>query len=133
MRSFTRIPNITGFKIELSKFHPILKLFGILLRMSKAELSFILLDKNDRMNDYLTHMRSKLHENRSNPKAFWFYAKLLLARSTSFLVSNIRKSYPTWYKSLTLKFVQDIIKGYQNLNLKNLTIKDLTFQKLMEN
>jgi hypothetical protein len=129
INSFTRIPNITGFKIKLSRFHPILKLFGILLRMEKADLKFCLLDKEDRLNKYQNYMWKKLHDSRSNPKAFWFYGTLLLGRSTVFLLSNIRKIHPTWYKSHTLKYVQELIKEYRNLNLNKFNFRRLNIPK----
>lgn len=116
MRSETRIPNIRKMKIKLNPHHPILKLFGIELRMNKAEIKFYLLRPYDPMNKYITHMVRKLHETAGTPR-FWFYADLLMNRSTAFLVSNIRKIFKTWYKDLTLRAVQDIIKEYQNLNL----------------
>jgi hypothetical protein len=74
IKSLTRIPNIKGFRIELYPHHPILKLFGILLRMESANLEFNLLDKNDKLNKYNEYMFKKLHDLRSEPKAFWFYA-----------------------------------------------------------
>lgn len=129
VKSFTRIPNIIGFEIKLSRFHPILKLFGILLRMEKADLDFLLLDKKDRMNRYNDYMFKKLHETRKNPKAFWFYASFLMTRSTLYLVSIIRRVYPTWYKSITLKFVQNLIKDYQNLNLDNFKFNRINIPK----
>lgn len=97
--------------------------------MEKAELDFILLDKHDKLNRYNEYMWRKLHDSRSNPKAFWFYASFLLTRSTTYLISNIRKIHPTWYKSLTLKYIQQLIRKHQNLNLNKFNFKRVNIPK----
>lgn len=110
-----RLPNIKDMKIILAKHHPILKIFGILKRMSPAKFKFIL-HRNHKAIKYLDYMNKKLNET-SGSQNFWFYEKILHTKSASFKASQFRRTFRLWYKFMSLKDVDKILKVLTKLNL----------------
>lgn len=115
IKPIPRLPNIKAMKIILAKHHPILKIFGILKRMSPAKFNFIL-HKNHQAIKYLEYMNKKLHET-SGKSSFWFYEKILNTKSASFKTSQFRRCFRLWYKFMSLKDVNKIMKALAKLNL----------------
>lgn len=123
MNVFPKLPNVSTFKIRsLSKYHPpppavILKWFGIYKRMKPA--TFIdTPNRNNRMNNYIRRIEKYLNNSVGEPK-FWNLGWIILTRSTSFRMSQLRQTFPTWYKSMTIEELDKLIHEYNNLDLKN--------------
>lgn len=117
------MPNVSFFRIaKLAKLHPILKLGGILKRMS-GMVHIAKWHTNRNINKYNRYMFKQLNKNNNNSRIFWNLANLLLHNSTSFKLSCIRKVFPTWYKDLSLNSMYRILKDLNNLNFKKFLYK----------
>lgn len=129
VRPYPKLPNVSSFEIEkLAKFHPILKLGGILKRMRKAVFSTGSYT-NRPMNRYVDYMFDQLRANTGNPRVFFKLVPILMERSVAFRLCCIRKIFKTWYKDYSLKFMFRLLSDYNNLNLKKFTYKRVNILK----
>lgn len=123
-----KLPNISKFKvISLGKYHPILKYFNIFKRMKAAQFQKEK-HKNGKMNRYINRMEKYLNNSVGETK-FWAIGLLLLSRSTSFRMAQIRQTFPEWYKNQPLEEVISLICEYNQLNLDLFDFKRINIPK----
>jgi len=90
---FPRLPNVSTFKvISLGRYHPVLKWFNIFKRMRPAAFRKTL-NSNGRMNKYISRQEKYLNKSVGEPK-FWSVGFILLTRSTSFRLAQLRQVFP---------------------------------------
>jgi len=125
---FPQLPNVSEFTVdELARYHPILKFGGIYKRMKTATFEKKPF-KNKAMNRYLRHMEKRLNAQVGSPQ-FWTLAKILMTRSTSFRLSQLRQINPRWYKSYTINAIHKLLEDYNNLNLDKFIFRRIDIPK----
>jgi len=114
IKSMPYIPNVDAFIAVENGFNPILKLYGI---SKKEHLYGIESGGNSRMNRYLRKQYKRLFKNIGDSKRFEAISKLLIQRSTTYMMACLMQ-VPTmrnWYKDLPWFKVRNVIRKVNSI------------------
>lgn len=117
--SIRRIPAIDDFKLGDKKVNEVLELVGLSRMMRDKATPSINRFRN--MNRYLGWQlkRARKELSKGNPKGFWLIARKTMRFSLSARVSAVYKVFPHWYYSLSIGFMNSILKKVQKIIIED--------------
>lgn len=119
---------MSSMEIELKKFHPILRVFGIQKRSGPAKLTFER-GKISRAVKYVGYLERKMHDSAGNPKEARLFLYLATCRSVTFKAAALRKAEDTWYKTMDLEDVKKTFKKMETMDLDNYNYRRVNILK----
>jgi hypothetical protein len=103
---WTHIPNVEKAKIIMGNHDPSTdRKIGTTMEFTRY--------RNNKMNKYMKHIVKALEKNRDNPEKYWKLAEVILTRSKIFRLAAINHVYPTWYKTIKLSDLRNLIRNLE--------------------